>query len=54
MTRSLWISRTALGVGSLALLLPALSIFSVTLAVNFLVDWNLSRSQRDISSELVH
>jgi peptide/nickel transport system permease protein len=45
---------TGIYVGSMALLLPALSIFSVTLAVNFLVDWNLSRSQRDISSELVH
>ena len=45
---------TGIYVGSMALLLPALSIFTVTLAVNFLVDWNLSRSQRDISSELVH
>ena len=40
-------------IGSLALLLPALSIFTVTLSINFLVDWNLSRSQRDISDELV-
>ena len=39
--------------GAMALLLPALAIFSVTLALNFLVDWNLSRSQRDISDELV-
>jgi peptide/nickel transport system permease protein len=39
--------------GSMALLLPALSIFTVTLSINFLVDWNLSRSQRDISDELV-
>ncbi len=39
--------------GAMALLLPALAIFSVTLAFNFLVDWNLSRSQRDISDELV-
>ena len=45
---------TGIYLGSMALMLPALSIFSVTLAVNFLVDWNLSRSQRDISSELVH
>ena len=45
---------TGIYVGSMALLLPAICIFSVTLAVNFLVDWNLSRSQRDISSELVH
>ena len=40
-------------IGSMSLLLPALSIFSVTLSINFLVDWNLSRSQRDISDELV-
>jgi peptide/nickel transport system permease protein len=39
--------------GSMSLLLPALSIFTVTLSINFLVDWNLSRSQRDISDELV-
>ena len=44
---------TGIHFGAMALLLPALSIFSVTLAINFLVDWNLSRSQRDISDELV-
>ena len=44
---------TGIHVGSMAVLLPALSIFTVTLSVNFLVDWNLSRSQRDISDEIV-
>ena len=44
---------TGIYLGSAAVLLPALSIFTVTLALNFLVDWNLSRSQRDISDELV-
>ena len=44
---------TGIHFGAMALLLPALSIFSVTLSINFLVDWNLSRSQRDISDELV-
>ncbi|MGF1501003.1 MAG: ABC transporter permease [Paracoccaceae bacterium] len=34
-------------------ILPAVCIFSVTLANNLLVDWNLARSQADISSELV-
>ena len=34
-------------------LLPALAIYSVTLAVNFLVDWNLARGNRDITNELV-
>lgn len=38
---------------ALAPILPAVCIFSVTLANNLLVDWNLSRSQRDISSELI-
>ena len=38
---------------ALAPILPALCIFSVTLANNLLVDWNLSRSQQDISSELI-
>ncbi len=38
---------------ALAPLLPAVCIFSVTLANNLLVDWNLSRAQRDISSELI-
>jgi peptide/nickel transport system permease protein len=35
-------------------LLPAVCIFSVTLANNLLVDWNLGRSQKDISSELIN
>ncbi len=35
-------------------LLPAVCIFSVTLANNLLVDWNLSRSQQDISGELIN
>ncbi|RWB66307.1 ABC transporter permease [Mesorhizobium sp.] len=34
-------------------LLPALCIFSVTLANNLLVDWNLSRSEHDIPGELI-
>ena len=34
-------------------LLPALAIFSMTLAINFLVDWNLSRSNKDISDEMI-
>ncbi|MEM6902548.1 MAG: ABC transporter permease subunit [Pseudomonadota bacterium] len=34
-------------------LLPAIAIYSVTLAVNFLVDWNVARSNRNISDELV-
>ncbi|MEM1385606.1 MAG: ABC transporter permease [Pseudomonadota bacterium] len=34
-------------------ILPAVCIFSVTLANNLLVDWNLSRSQKDISGELI-
>ncbi len=38
---------------ALAPILPAVCIFSVTLANNLLVDWNLSRSQKDISSELI-
>jgi peptide/nickel transport system permease protein len=38
---------------ALAPLLPAVCIFSVTLANNLLVDWNLSRSQKDISGELI-
>lgn len=38
---------------ALAPLLPAICIFSVTLANNLLVDWNLSRSQKDISGELI-
>lgn len=38
---------------SASLLFPAFAIFSVTLSINFLVDWNLSRSQKDIFSELV-
>ena len=37
-----------------SLLLPALSIFSITLAINFLVDWNLARSNKDISDEMVN
>ena len=36
-----------------SVLIPALAIYSVTLAVNFLVDWNLARGNRDISNELV-
>lgn len=44
---------TGILIGSAAVLAPAFAIFSVTLAVNFLVDWNLSRSQRDISDELI-
>ena len=35
-------------------LLPAVCIFSVTLANNLLVDWNLSRAQQDISGELIN
>ena len=38
---------------ALAPILPAVCIFSVTLANNLLVDWNLGRSQKDISGELV-
>lgn len=38
---------------ALAPILPAICIFSVTLANNLLVDWNLSRSQKDISQELI-
>lgn len=38
---------------ALAPILPALCIFTVTLANNLLVDWNLSRSQKDISQELI-
>ena len=37
-----------------SLLLSALSIFSITLAINFLVDWNLARSNKDISDEMVN
>ncbi|MDD9982062.1 MAG: ABC transporter permease [Gammaproteobacteria bacterium] len=44
---------TGIFVGAAAVLLPALSIFSVTLSINFLVDWNLARAQKDISDELV-
>ena len=40
-------------VGAAAVLLPALAIFTVTLSINFLVDWNLARAQKDISDELV-
>ena len=40
-------------VGAAAVLLPALAIFTVTLSINFLVDWNLARAQKDISEELV-
>lgn len=36
-----------------ATLLPAFAIFSMTLAINFLVDWNLSRSNKDISDEMI-
>ena len=39
--------------GATAALIPALSIFSVTLSINFLVDWNLSRSDADIPDELI-
>lgn len=39
---------------ALAPLLPAFCIFTVTLANNLLVDWNQSRAQKDISSELIH
>jgi len=39
--------------GSLAPLIPALAIFSVTFATNQLVDWFLKRTQHDISSELI-
>ena len=39
--------------GATAALIPALSIFSVTLSINFLVDWNLSRSDIDIPDELI-
>lgn len=39
--------------GAAAALLPALAIFSVTLSTNMLVDWNASRSQRDVSRELI-
>ena len=39
--------------GATAALIPALSIFSVTLSINFLVDWNLSRSDVDIPDELI-
>lgn len=38
---------------AVAPLLPALCIFSVTLANNLLVDWNLSRNEQDISAELI-
>ncbi|MBV6633240.1 MAG: ABC transporter permease [Alphaproteobacteria bacterium] len=34
-------------------LLPAIAIYTVTLAVNFLVDWNVARSNENISDELV-
>ncbi|MGE3148460.1 MAG: ABC transporter permease [Pseudorhodoplanes sp.] len=36
-----------------SVLVPAFCIFSITLAVNFLVDWNLARSNKSISSEIV-
>lgn len=36
-----------------AVVIPALAIFSVTFAVNALVDWNLSRMRRDISDEMI-
>ncbi len=39
--------------GATAALIPALAIFSVTLSINFLVDWNLSRSEVDIPDELI-
>ena len=39
--------------GATAALIPALAIFSVTLSINFLVDWNLSRSDIDIPDELI-
>ena len=44
---------TGIFVGAAAVLMPALSIFTVTLSINFLVDWNLARAQKDISDELV-
>ncbi len=44
---------TGIHFGATATLLPALAIFSVTLATNFLVDWNLARFQRDISDEMI-
>lgn len=40
-------------VGTAAIFAPAIAIFSVTFAVNTLVDWNLSRTRRDISDELL-
>ena len=40
-------------VGAAAVLLLALAIFTVTLSIKFLVDWNLARAQKDISDELV-
>lgn len=38
---------------AMAPLLPALCIFSVTLANNLLVDWNLARREQDIPRELI-
>jgi peptide/nickel transport system permease protein len=39
---------------SMAPLLPAICIFSVTLANNLLIDWNQGRAQKDISEELIN
>ncbi|MGE3148477.1 MAG: ABC transporter permease [Pseudorhodoplanes sp.] len=39
-------------IGAAATLIPVVAIFSLNLAVNWLVDWSLSRQNRDISSEL--
>jgi len=44
---------SGLPLGAIAPLLPAVAIFSVTVAINLLVDLNLARSQRFISTELL-
>jgi peptide/nickel transport system permease protein len=39
--------------GAPALLIPAFSIFTVTLSINLLVDWNLQRSHKKIPNEML-
>jgi peptide/nickel transport system permease protein len=44
---------SGLRIGAMSAVLPALAILSITLATNLLVDWNLRRTQRDVSEELL-
>ena len=43
---------SGISLASMGVLAPAFAIFSVTLAINVLVDWNVRQSNRNIPDEM--